>query len=210
MAGNPTTLETAHLRRFYDETASGYDHWMQFYDRAILREGRRRLCSRARGQTLELAIGTGRNLPFYPRGVQLTGIDLSVAMLAIARQRAQAAGIKVDLRQGDAQALEFPDESFETVVSTLFFGSVPDGRRAASEIWRVLKPEGQLLLLENARSPHAPVRLVQHLIEPVLVSFTGDHLLREPVDFLESAGFTIVRFDHYRWGLVEEVVARKG
>ncbi len=208
--GDPMSSETGRLRRFYDNAASGYDQWMQFYDRVILGDGRRRVCSRARGATLELAIGTGRNLAFYPQDVHLKGIDLSPSMLDIAGRRAEASGRHVDLRQGDAQALEFPDESFDTVVSTLFFGSVPDATRAAAEAWRVLRPDGQLLLLENAPSPIAPVRWTERMIEPFLVSITGDRIMREPLDFLGPAGFTVVRCDRRRWGFVEEVVASKG
>lgn len=96
--------ETERLRRFYEKFARDYDRWMQFYDHLMLGDGRKRICSSARGETLELAIGTGLNLAFYPNDVQLTGIDLSPAMLANADRRAHELGLQVELRLGDARS----------------------------------------------------------------------------------------------------------
>ena len=86
------TRANARLRRFYGQSAAGYDGWMRHYDRAMLGDGRRQLCAQASGRTLELAIGTGLNLPHYPRDVDLTGIDLTPAMLEIATRRARQLG----------------------------------------------------------------------------------------------------------------------
>src|SRR5205085_4440242 len=93
--------------------------------------------SQARGRVLELAAGTARNLPFYASDVDLTGIELSPEMLAIARARAKELGHPVDLRLGDAQALEFDDESFDTVTCTLGFCTIPDTTTAAREAFQV-------------------------------------------------------------------------
>ena len=143
MKGNRSaSLDTAWLRRFYDTSAADYDLWMRHYDRWFLGDGRARLCARAKGPTLELAIGTGLNLALYPPEVPLTGIDLSPAMLAVAGRRARELGREVDLLVGDAQALAFPDGCFQTVVATLFLSTVPDPRRVAAEAWRVLGPGG--------------------------------------------------------------------
>ena len=201
--------ENERLRRFYDETAGEYDRWMRFYDPLMLGDGRDRVCSRARGRTLELAIGTGLNLPFYPDGVRLTGIDLSPAMLAVASGRARGLSVDADLRLGDAHALDFPDENFDTVVATLFFSSVPSPRQAAAEALRVLKPGGRLLLLDHVRSPIWPARLVQRLLDPPVRRFAGCHLLRDPLDYLGAVGFSVERCDRSRCGVVLDVVARK-
>jgi ubiquinone/menaquinone biosynthesis C-methylase UbiE len=201
---------TRHRRRFYDQYAGDYDRWMRFYDPLVLGDRRGEVCSRARGRTLELAIGTGLNLPFYPDGVRLTGVDLSPAMLAVAEQRARELGLDAELSVGDAQALEFPDDRFDTVVSTLFFSSVPDPRQAAAEVLRILKPGGRLLLLEHVRSPILPVRLVERLLDVPLRRYAGCHLLRDPLDYLGAVGFVVESCRRSRWGIVLEVVARKG
>ncbi len=196
--------------RVYEQIAGSYDGWMRPFDRLLVGNGRQRLVSRASGRTLELAIGTGLNLPFYPQGVQLTGIDLSPAMLDIATRRAQALGLRVDLRLGDARALDFPDDHFDTVVCTLALCTIPDERGALAEAYRVLRPDGQLLLLEHVRSPVGPVRWAERLLDPLLVRLAGDHLLRDPLDHLESVGFRIERWERSKWGLMEAAVARKG
>ena len=201
---------TRHRRRFYDEYAEDYDRWMRFYDPLVLGSRRREVCSRARGRTLELAIGTGLNLPFYPDGVRLTGVDLSPAMLAVAERRARELGVDAELSVGDAHALEFPDERFDTVVCTLLFSSVPDPQRAAAEVLRILKPGGRLLLLDHVRSPILAVRLVERLLAPPLRRFSGCDLLRDPLDYLEAVGFRVELCERSRWGIVLEVVARKG
>ena len=208
-AAAPTARQTERVRRFYDRFAADYDRGMGLFERLLLGDGRRRLCSRASGRTLELAIGTGLNLAFYPRDVQLTGIDVSPGMLAVAGRRAAELGLEVELRVGDAQALDFPDQRFDTVVCTLSLCTIPDERRALAEAHRVLRPGGLLLLLEHVRSPVRPVRWVERLLDP-LARLAGDHLLRDPLDHLEAAGFGVERCERTKWGIIEQVVARKG
>src|SRR3989440_2032757 len=103
------------LRRYYDKTAGRYDRQISFFERVLFGGGREWVCSRAEGDVLELAVGTGRNLRHYSNGVRLTGIELSPAMLDIAGREAAAGGIDADLRAGDAEALQFADEAFDTV-----------------------------------------------------------------------------------------------
>jgi SAM-dependent methyltransferase len=86
---------------------------------------------------------------------------------------------------------------------------IPDDRRAVSEAHRVLRPGGRLLLMEHVRSPSWPVRAVQRLINPLTVRFEGDHLLRDPLDYLGSEGFDVERAERSKWGIVERIVARR-
>jgi ubiquinone/menaquinone biosynthesis C-methylase UbiE len=94
--------ETEKIKRIWEKQAPRYDRNMALWDRIMFGDGRRWVCSRARGEVLEVAIGTGRNLAFYPKRVCLTGIDLSPTMLELARDRARELGIEVDLREGDS------------------------------------------------------------------------------------------------------------
>src|SRR5207249_10418367 len=102
--------------------------------------------------TLEVGIGTGLDIPLYPLEVALTGVDASPEMLAIAEQRAASLGRDARLVVGDAEVLEFPDASFDTVVFALSLCTIPDDRRAVAEARRVLRLSGRLLLLEHVRS----------------------------------------------------------
>jgi ubiquinone/menaquinone biosynthesis C-methylase UbiE len=201
--------ETNRVRAVQDKQAPKYDRQISFFERILFGDGRAWVCSQARGQVLELACGTARNLPFYGEDVELTGIELSPEMLAIGRQRAESLGHPADLRVGDVQTLEFPDQSFDTVTCTLGFCTIPDTRAAAAEAFRVLRPGGQLLLLEHVRSPNAIVRGAQRLLEPLAVRFEADHLLRDPVDYLPSVGFEIDQVQRSKWGIVERLRALK-
>ena len=203
------TNETERVRRRYDKFARTYDRQVGFFERVLLPGGREWVCSRASGETLEIAIGTGRNLFFYPPNVRLTGVELSPAMLDVARRRASALGRQVDLRLGDAQALEFPDERFDTVVCTLSLCTIPDDRKAVAEAARVLRPDGHLVLMEHVRSPAVTVRIGQRLLEPLFKWIASDHLLREPLLHLHAQGFRIDELERSKWGIVERIRARK-
>lgn len=201
--------ETERVRGLMDKGAPRYDRQMNFFDRVLFAGGREWACSQVDGEVLEIAVGSGRNLPFYPDGTSLTAIEFSPEMLELARQRAGELGREVDLRLGDAQALEFPDESFDTVVCTLALCTIPDPAKAVVEAHRVLRPGGQYRAFEHVRSPVLPVRAVQRALDPLFVRFEGDHLLREPLDYLRAAAFEVELLERSKWGIVERLVARK-
>jgi ubiquinone/menaquinone biosynthesis C-methylase UbiE len=201
--------ETERVRRVHGRLAPRYDRQIAFWERILLGDGRAWVCSRARGRVLELACGTARNLPFYPPGVELVAIELSPEMLAIGRRRAAELGHAAELRLGDAQDLDFADQSFDTVTCTLGFCTIPDAGRAAAEALRVLRPGGRLLLLEHVRSPLPIVRGVQRLLDPLSVRFEADHLLRDPLDYLPGAGFEIDEVQRSKWGIVERLRAHR-
>jgi len=202
--------EIARVRRVYQRFAARYDRSVRFWEWVLrIDEGRIWIASQVRGKVLEVGIGTGRNLPYYPENVQVTGIDLSPAMLEVARRRARELRREVDLRVGSAESLEVGDSSFDTVVFTLSLCSIPHDRGALCEAWRVLQPGGRLLVLEHVRSPVWPIRAGQRLLEPLFLWLQADHLLRDPLDHLEAIGFTVERVERSRWGIVEKGAARK-
>ncbi|MGH3665574.1 MAG: class I SAM-dependent methyltransferase [Egibacteraceae bacterium] len=201
--------DTSKVRRLYDRMAPRYDRVIGVWERMLFSGGRQWVCDRADGQVLEIALGTGRNLPCYREDVRLTAIELSPGMLAVARDRARSLGLEVDLRVGDAQALPFDDARFDTVVCTLALCTIPDDRQAVREAWRVLRPGGRLLLLEHVRSPIRVVRIGQELVEPLFLCLQRDHLLREPADAVERAGLAIEELERSKLGIVERLSARK-
>jgi ubiquinone/menaquinone biosynthesis C-methylase UbiE len=207
--GQPSVVNTDHLRAKWDKYAPRYDRDIGFFERVQFGGGREWVCSRARGDVLEVAVGTGRNLPFYPDSVRLTGIDLSPAMVAIARTRARELGREIDLREGDAQALPFPDATFDTVVCTLGLCGVPDERAALAEMHRVLRPHGTLLLLDHVGSHHKLLYFGQWLLEKMTVRTLGDYQTRRPLLLLEQAGFAIEQRERLKAGTVERVAATK-
>jgi ubiquinone/menaquinone biosynthesis C-methylase UbiE len=140
--------------------------------------------------------------------VQLSGIDLTPEMLAIAHQRSTDLAVPVTLSEADAQALPFRDEAFDTVVCTYAMCSVPDERAALLEMWRVLKPGGRLILVDHIRSSVKPLYWLQRLMER-MPSRNRNDLTRRPRDHLEATGFTIEASERFRAGVVERLVARK-
>ena len=200
---------TERVRRQYDQTAARYDDLIGFAERVLFGGGREWVCSRAHGEVLEIAAGTGRNLPFYGDDVRLTAVELSPAMLEIARRRAGTLGREADLRVGDAQDLPFPEDRFDAVVCTLGLCTIPSPGMAVREAARVLRPGGRLLLLEHVRSPLLPVRIVQTLLNPITVLTESDHLLREPLPYVREAGLFVEDLERSKWGIVEKLGAKK-
>jgi ubiquinone/menaquinone biosynthesis C-methylase UbiE len=204
-----TKAETARVRRLYEKEAPRYDRTMGFFERILFRDARSWVCDQARGDVLEFAVGTGLNLPYYPPDVRLVGVELTPAMLERAQRRAAELGMGVDLRVGDVTALEFADESFDTVICTFSLCTIPDDRAAVAEAWRVLRPGGLLVLAEHVRRPRAAVRAGQRLLEPLAIRFSNDHLLREPLEHLRAVGFEVERLERYGLGIVERALARR-
>jgi ubiquinone/menaquinone biosynthesis C-methylase UbiE len=197
------------LRRYWDNHARSYDQQMAFWERRLFGDGRQWVCAQATGEVLEVAIGTGRNLPLYPDGTRLTGIDFSPQMLQLARHRANQLGRQVDLRLGDAQALDLPDATFDTVVCTLSLCAIPDQRQAIAEMRRVLRPGGRLLLLDHVAAAPRAARAVQWLLERVTVPLGGEHLRRRPLLQVQDEGFQVERRERSKLGIVERLAARK-
>jgi ubiquinone/menaquinone biosynthesis C-methylase UbiE len=202
-------LNRARWRRYWEKHSASYDRRMRFFDRVLAGDSRAWVCAQATGQTLEVAVGTGLNLPFYPGGIELTGIDLSPAMLAVARQRAGHLGRAVDLREADALALPFPGASFDTVVCTFSLCAIPDEQAAVREMTRVLRPGGLLLLADHIGGAAWPVRGAQRAIEAVTVPLQGEHFTRRPLRQVRAEGLQVVRRERFTLGLIERLAARK-
>jgi ubiquinone/menaquinone biosynthesis C-methylase UbiE len=201
--------ETAKVLRVYEKTANSYDRQMAFFEKIQFGGGRQWLGRRAQGRVLEVAIGTGLSLAYYPAEVTITGIELSPAMLAIARKRAADLGRDVDLYQGDAQQLPFADASFDTVVCALSLCTIPDSRAAIRQMKRVLVPGGRLLLLDHIGSTWPPIYAAQWLLEQITIRAAGEHFTRRQLPLVQAAEFEIVEVQRLKAGTVERVFARK-
>lgn len=203
------TAENERLRKLWQEYAPRYDSDIGRLERMLLDDGRAWVCGQAKGEVLEVAIGSGRNLEFYPDEVSLTGFDLSPAMLDLARERAATLGREVELREGEAHELPFADSSFDTVVCTMGLCSVPDERPVIAEMYRVLRPGGRLVLLDHVGSHHKLIFLWQRLLEKSMLRQCGDYQTRRPLPLVQQAGFVIEYQKRLKLGVVERVTARK-
>jgi phosphatidylethanolamine/phosphatidyl-N-methylethanolamine N-methyltransferase len=178
----------------FDKLAPAYDLSILPAELAIGRR-RKRLLQRAHGDVLEIGIGTGRTLRFYPSDSRISGVDVSGEMLERARRRAAKLGRAVELRKMPADTLEFGDASFDAVVSSLVFCSVEAADRALREIRRVLRPGGELLMVEHIRPQGWLGRLFDWL-DPWFYR-QSCHVNRRTPEYVSAAGFDIV--DEERW-----------
>ena len=198
------------LRRAWEREAGHFDRQIAPLDRRVLADSRRWVAARAPGATRELAVGTGLNLPHYPPGLTLTGIDWSAEMVRHAGARAAASGLRVDLRQADATALPFENHAFDAVVCTFSLCCIPDVRRTLTEAHRVLRPGGRLLLADHVASTNPFLRALQHATELVTVPLRGEHFTRRPLPTVRDLGFEVVEAERRSSGVIERVHARRG
>lgn len=181
------------------EILQKYEAFARWYDLAELlpevlglRSLRQRLLGRASGAVVEVAVGTGRNLPYYPQSCQLTAVDLSSAMLTIARKRATKLGLPVSFEIMDVEKLAFPDQTFDTVVDTLGLCTFPDPVAALREMARVCRPDGRILLLEHGRSDREWLGRWQDRRADNHAKRLGCRWNREPLDLVRQAGLKAV------------------
>jgi ubiquinone/menaquinone biosynthesis C-methylase UbiE len=201
--------ELDRLRHIYDERAPTYDRTVRASERLTLGDFRRAFGAALRGRTLEVAIGSGLNLPAYSPEVTATvGTDLSGGMLHVARRRAAELGRPLTLAQMDAQRLAFRDASFDTVAVSMALCTVPDPSVALRELARVCRPDGHVVLLEHVLSPVRPLAWLQRLLTPRQVRAIGCHFDRDTVGLLRREGFAIESERSRLFGIFRLVVAR--
>jgi ubiquinone/menaquinone biosynthesis C-methylase UbiE len=169
-----------------------YDALNRRFERKAGAALRRRQLEAASGRVLEVGGGTGANLPHYPEVEELVVTEPDEAMLRRARRRLERSGRRATLVRASAQALPFPDASFDTVVSTVVLCSVPDQDEALREIRRVLRPGGQLLFAEHVRSDDPRrARWQDRLERPWRLVAGGCHPNRDTLVRIEAAGFAV-------------------
>lgn len=199
------------VTRYRYQRISGWYDWMSLPLERKLLPWRKRIWELARGpKILEVGVGTGRNLPLIPRDVSVTGIDLTPGMLEKAVHRAAELGLKIDLLIGDVQKLDFDDASFDNVVATCVFCSVPDPIQGLREIKRVLKPDGRIFLLEHMRSSNPVIGKILDLLNPIAVRMMGANINRETMENIRIAGLQVLESINLdRLGIFKFIVAGK-
>ncbi|HSP96350.1 MAG TPA: class I SAM-dependent methyltransferase [Candidatus Dormibacteraeota bacterium] len=181
---------------------------MTWGDERRFGDAKTRLFRKMKGRCLMVAAGIGHDFGHFPPGLTITAIDISPQMIERAWPRAAAYSGALDLRVMDVQALEFPDESFDTVATACTFCSVPDPVRGLRELYRCLKPGGILLMFEHVRSRFGPIALLQDLLTPITRRM-GPDLNRDTVGNVLRAGFELCREQNVYVDVVKAIEARR-
>jgi ubiquinone/menaquinone biosynthesis C-methylase UbiE len=203
-----TEYTTEEIKRKYNAFASRYRTMERVQELLGMRRLRRRLLQRSSGEVLEVACGTGANFPHYPHGCAVTAIDVSPEMMNGAEQRAEKLGLDVEFRIMDAEALAFPDDSFDTVASSLSLCTFPDPIAALSEMERVCRVDGRILLLEHGRSDNRLVGRIQDVREEAHAKQLGCHWNREPLELVEQAGLHPIATKRTLFGIFHTIEAK--
>jgi ubiquinone/menaquinone biosynthesis C-methylase UbiE len=202
--------ETARTRARYQRVARLYDGMEVIAERRY-QPWRTRIWSMVTGpRVLEIGVGTGKNIPYYPEGMDITAIDLTPGMLDRARKRAAILKIDANILLGDAQKLDLPSGMFDEVVETFVFCSVPDPMLGLNELLRVVKPGGRIFMLEHVRSANPAIGVLMDALNPILVRVTGANVNRRTVDNVSRSGFTLELVENLGMGdIFKLIIARR-
>ena len=194
----------------YDRCARWYDYVEGVLDFLGLRRLRQAVFSKPLGKVLEVAVGTGKNLCYYRSDCQIIALDLSTEMLNVARNRAAELFVHVSFLVADAEALPFPEKSFDTVVSSLSTCTFPDPVAALVEMARVCRTDGKVLLLEHGRSDREWLGRWQDRHADQFAKPLGCNWNREPLELAKNAGLTIIRVQRSFFGIFHRIEAAPG
>jgi ubiquinone/menaquinone biosynthesis C-methylase UbiE len=193
----------------YDRIAPVYDAMEWVIERLVFGSWRRELWAGVPdGRVLEVGVGTGKNMPYYRPGMQVTGIDLSERMLSRARKRAEKLGVHVGLQQMNAQQLAFPDATFDSAVATFVFCSVPMPVQGLQELGRVVRPGADIWLLEHVRIDRPLIGRIMDVLNPLAVSVMGANINRQTVANVRKAGLALAAVAAVGGDLVKLIHAR--
>jgi ubiquinone/menaquinone biosynthesis C-methylase UbiE len=202
--------DTEATRKRYNRIAPVYDFMESLVERSRYSDWRQLLWSKVEGnKILEVGLGTGKNFPFYPPGLDMTAIDFSEKMLDRAREKARKQDIEIALRQMDVQNLSFEDDMFDTIVSTFVFCSVPDPIKGLKEIKRVCKPNGKVLLLEHVLSANRFLAFLMNMVNPLVVRTMGPNINRKTVENVSISGLKVEKLTDLAAGIFKLIEARK-
>jgi SAM-dependent methyltransferase len=193
--GGPVATETRLVQRV---AAGGYDWVFDHVDPLGGADHRRRLVEQATGEVLEIGAGTGRNLPLYRTATRVVALEPAPGMRARAERAARVARVAVEVVDGRAEALPFPDAAFDTVVASLVLCTVPDLARTLAETHRVLRPGGTLRFYQHVRADDARLARWQDRLErPCGWLAAGCHPNRDVLAAITAAGFRVLELDRF-------------
>lgn len=187
-----TNLNEFLVVKRYDRQAAKYDKRNAWVEKYFFSKWRKKLIFPLHGKVLELGVGTGKNFEYYNEDTVVDGIDISPKMLEFAQKRLEQLGRhNIHIQLGNAEKLPFPDKSFDYVISTFVFCSVPDPVKGLKEAHRVLKEDGHLAQLEHVLSKYLLLAIIEKIFNPFVVRMCGANINRDTRANIQKAGFIV-------------------
>jgi ubiquinone/menaquinone biosynthesis C-methylase UbiE len=203
-------LTSREISEKYNRFARWYD-WVEGVPEILgVRSLRRGLLQQASGRILEVAVGTGKNLSYYPRACRIVAVDVSREMLNVARKRAAKLRMNVSFILADAERLPFSDKSFEAVASSLTTCTFPNPVAALREMTRVCRTGGKILLLEHGRSDRKWLANWQDRRDDRHARQLGCHWNRRTPDLVREAGLKVSKARRSFFGIFHQIQAEPG
>ena len=196
------------LEARYDRVARFYDAFTSFFEWFVSRN-RKKLLRQAGSSILEVGVGTGNSFKDYPPGKRIVAVDISREMLSRAAVKKKNYQGSVSLRRQDVQRLPFDDDFFDTVFTSCVFCSVTDPVQGLSELRRVLRKDGKLLMVEHVRSRGKMLGGLMDRLNPLVNRYGADNINRDTVDNLRKAGFWVEQDQNLVYDVVKAIVAVK-
>lgn len=183
-----------------------YDMGMKPLEKSRINQIRKRIAGKAQGRVLEIGSGTGANFPFYEKAHSVHAIEPDAGMRKRSLRNAGKAKVEIKTYEAGAEDLPFSQDTFDTVVATLVFCTIPEPAQALAEIKRVSKPGAQLLFFEHVRVEKAPWGRIQDALTPFWSkAFAGCHLNRDTLKVIKDSGLQVTAVKSSYKGLFLEI-----
>jgi ubiquinone/menaquinone biosynthesis C-methylase UbiE len=202
--------DSAAIQKRYNRIAPYFEGLEAVMEGLIFKAWRKKCWEKARGNhILEVGVGTGKNFDFYPADARITAIDFSKEMLKRAAQKQIRKNIAVELDLMDVQSLYFADNSFDTVIATFVFCSVPLPLKGLKELYRVCRPGGQVVLLEHVLSSKPALAKLMNFMNPLVLASVGANINRNTLKNVQACAFSSVHVDERSGDIIKLIVAKK-
>lgn len=202
--------DSAAIQQRYNRLAPYFEGLEAVMEGLIFKGWRKKCWAEVRGHhILEVGVGTGKNFDYYPADARITAIDFSQEMLKYAAEKQNRKQVAVDLHLMDVQSLPFADNSFDTVIATFVFCSVPLPLKGLKELYRVCRAGGQVILLEHVLSSKHFLAWLMNCINPAIVALVGANINRNTLKNVQTCPFSYVHIDERSGDIIKLIVAKK-
>ena len=198
-------MERTPLIRKFDKQAPHYEKRRKEQTQKVWRET---LLRSPQGHVLEVAVGAGANFPYYPKHVEVTAVDFSPEMIRKAKESAHENGIQAKFMTSDIERLSFPENSFDTIISTLSLCGYQNPSAVLNQFNQWCKEDGAILLMEHGLSSHPLLSRLQRILDSLAVRIAGCHQNRDIMQLIHASKLIIEKQESHRLGMVHLVWAR--